>query len=72
MLLFAIDDSAAIHVVGTDLNLNMVAGNNADSELTHLARKTAEDDVVHIVQLDTERAAHLFGNHPGQLDGFFL
>jgi hypothetical protein len=43
----------------------MIAGDDTDAEFAHLPRKTAKDDMVHIVKLHTKSAAHFFGNHSG-------
>ena len=52
-LFVAIGDAPASHVVGRDLNLDLVAGEDANAVHAHLARTVSEDGVT-VLQLDAE------------------
>jgi hypothetical protein len=52
-LAVAISDAAASHVVGRDLNLDLVTGEDADAVHAHFPRTVCEDGVP-VLQLDTE------------------
>jgi glycosyltransferase involved in cell wall biosynthesis len=62
-LLVAVGDAAAVEVVRRELDLDAVAGQDADVVAAHLARDVAEDLVV-VVELDAE---HRVGEGLGDL-----
>src|SRR3954453_18214493 len=53
-LLVAIDDAAAVEVVGGDLHADLVAGQHADAEAPHLAGEMGEQLVV-VLELHAEQ-----------------
>src|SRR3954468_19275828 len=53
-LLVAVDDAAAVEVVGRDLDADLVAGKHADAEPAHLAGEMREQLVI-VLELDAEQ-----------------
>src|ERR1700731_2963826 len=52
-LFVAVGDASASHVVGRNLNLDLVAGKDTNAVHAHLARTVSEDGVA-VLQLDAE------------------
>src|SRR3954453_2909551 len=71
-LLVPVGDSAAVQVVGRELDLHPVTRKDADVVAAHLARDVAEDLVI-VVQLDAEhRVGQRLGDLALHLDFLFL
>src|SRR5438093_8295928 len=71
-LLVAVGDAAAIEIVGRELDLHTVAGEDADVVAPHLARDVPED-LVFVVQLHLEhRVGQRLGDLALHLDLLFL
>src|SRR5450759_2700529 len=69
----AVDDPRAVQVVRGELDPYAVAGQDADPEPSHLARDVAENDPVHVVELDTEhRVGQGLYDLSLELDFFFF
>jgi hypothetical protein len=72
-LFFAVDDSSAGKIVGGKRDLDLVAGDDADIVLAHLARKMGEYDVAAALELHPEHGVGKgFPNDALYLYGFFF
>src|SRR5260221_8999447 len=68
----AVNDPAAAQVVGRNLHLYPVAGDDADKVFAHAARDVG-NDLVAVVQFDAElRVGERFFNAAFDFDGFFF